>query len=152
MVEVALGFGAPILGRAQAAKIPTGLGADTVVSGPGDMFSLMRAAYVLERLTSGFTTHDALRAATVDGGRVTGLDVGTLGVGRPADIVLLRTDLLGMSPANDPVASVVLAADTRAVDTVLVAGNIVKQNGQLTNHTVSSVLAKLAESAGRILA
>ncbi len=151
VVEVELGFGAPVTGRALAAGVPTGLGADTVVSGPGDMFSLMRATYCLERLTSGFTTRDALRAATVVGGRVAGPDVGTLGVGRPADLVLLRTDLLGMAPANDPVGAIVLSADTRAMDTVLVAGKVVKRNGTLTRHTVSAVLATLAESAARIL-
>ncbi|MCA1655451.1 MAG: amidohydrolase family protein, partial [Pseudonocardiaceae bacterium] len=40
IVETELGFGSPITGRARAAGAPTGLGADTVVSGPGDMFSL----------------------------------------------------------------------------------------------------------------
>lgn len=151
VVEVELGFGAPVTGRALAAGVPTGLGADTVVSGPGDMFSLMRATYCLERMTSGFTTRDALRAATVEGARVAGLDVGTLGVGRPADLVLLRTDLLGMAPANDPVGAIVLSADTRAVDTVLVAGTVVKRGGTLTRHTVSTVLATLVGSAARIL-
>jgi cytosine/adenosine deaminase-related metal-dependent hydrolase len=146
VVEVALGFGTPITGRALAAGVPTGLGADTVVSGPGDMFSLMRATHGHE-----LSTRDALRAATVDGARVAGLDVGTLGVGRPADLVLLRTDLLGMAPATDPIGTIVLSADTRAVDTVLVAGQVVKRHGTLTRHTVSAVLATLAESTARIL-
>ena len=146
VVEVALGFGPPVTGRALAAGVPTGLGADTVVSGPGDMFSLMRATHGQE-----ISTRDALRAATVEGARVAGLDVGTLGVGRPADLVLLRTDLLGLAPVNDPIGTIVLSADTRAVDTVLVAGNVVKRHGELTRHTVSAVLATLAESAARIL-
>jgi cytosine/adenosine deaminase-related metal-dependent hydrolase len=146
VVEVALGFGTPITGRALAVGVPTGLGADTVVSGPGDMFSLMRATHGHE-----LSTRDALRAATVDGARVAGLDVGTLGVGRPADLVLLRTDLLGMAPATDPIGTIVLSADTRAVDTVLVAGQVVKRHGTLTRHTVSAVLATLAESTARIL-
>jgi cytosine/adenosine deaminase-related metal-dependent hydrolase len=73
-VEVALDIGRPPTGRARKAGAPTGLSADTVTSGPGDMFSLMRAAYVLERATDlDFTTADALRTATIEGAEVAGL-------------------------------------------------------------------------------
>lgn len=150
IVEVELGLGAPITGRAVAAGVPTGLGADTVVSGPGDMFSLMRAAYALARLDSDFTTRDALRAATVDGARTAGLDdVGTLRVGNHADLVLLRTDLPGVAPANDPVGAIVLSMDTSAVDTVMVGGRVVKRHGRL-DRDVPAVLATLAASATHV--
>ncbi|GAA4587144.1 amidohydrolase family protein [Planotetraspora phitsanulokensis] len=156
VVEVELGLGYPITGRATAAGAPVGLGADTVVSGPGDMFSLMRAAYSLERArpNTGFTTRDALRAATLDGARTAGLGdvVGSLGVGKQADLVLLRTDLLGVAPAHDAVGAVVLSADTRSVDTVVVGGRIVKRDGRLLDHVVEDVLAPLAESAARLAA
>jgi cytosine/adenosine deaminase-related metal-dependent hydrolase len=56
-----------------------------------------------------------------------------------------------MAPATDPIGTIVLSADTRAVDTVLVAGQVVKRHGTLTRHTVSAVLATLAESTARIL-
>ncbi len=154
LVEVELGLGVPVTGRALAAGAPIGLGADTVVSGPGDMFSLMRAAYALERgrPNTEFTTRDALRAATVDGARTAGLGdlVGTLGVGRQADLVLLRTDLPGVAPVHDPAGAVVLCADTRAVDTVIVAGRVVKRDGRLRHHDVAAVLSSLAESADRL--
>jgi cytosine/adenosine deaminase-related metal-dependent hydrolase len=156
VVEVELGLGTPVTGRALAAGAPTGLGADTVVCGPGDMFSLMRAAYSLERARPNpeFTTHDALRLATIEGARTAGLGdrVGTLGPGRQADLVLLRTDLLGMAPAHDPIGAVVLSADTRVVDTVIVAGEIVKQHGLLRHHDVAKVLTDLAASADRLTA
>jgi cytosine/adenosine deaminase-related metal-dependent hydrolase len=153
VVEMELGFGGPVTSRAVAAGVPVGLGADTVVSGPGDMFSLMRTAYAHARLDSGFTVPDALRAATVDGARVAGLDdLGTLALGSHADLVLLRTDLPGVAPAHDPVAAVVLSMDTRAVDTVVVGGRVVKRGGRLLGDTVTSVLARLAESAARVTA
>jgi cytosine/adenosine deaminase-related metal-dependent hydrolase len=153
IVEAELGIGAPITSRAWAAGVPTGLGADTVISGPGDMFSLMRSAYAFARLDSDFTTRDALRAATVVGARVAGVEgVGTLTPGSHADLVLLRTDLPGVAPANDPVGAIVLSMDTRAVDTVIVAGRIVKQDGRLVDENVTNVLAELAESAARVTA
>jgi len=152
IVEAELGLGAPITGRALAAGAPTGLGADTVVSGPGDMFSLMRAAYAMERLRSGLTTRDILGVATIGGARTAGLGdvVGSLAVGKQADLVLLRTDLPGVAPAHDPVGAIVLSMDTRAVDTVLVGGRIVKQDGRLLDHNVTKVLAALGESGMRV--
>jgi cytosine/adenosine deaminase-related metal-dependent hydrolase len=153
IVEAELGIGAPITSRAWAAGVPTGLGADTVISGPGDMFSLMRSAYAFARLDSDFTTRDALRAATVVGARVAGVEgVGTLTPGSHADLVLLRTDLPGVAPANDPVGAIVLSMDTRAVDTVIVGGRIVKRDGRLLDENVTNVLAELAESAARVTA
>jgi 5-methylthioadenosine/S-adenosylhomocysteine deaminase len=153
VVEAALRIGAPITARAVAAGVPTGLGADSVVCGPGDMFSLMRATYATARLETGLTTHDVLRAATVDGARAAGLDgVGSLRAGNHADLVLLRTDLPGVAPVHDAVAAIVLAMDTRAVDTVVVGGRIVKRDGQLCRPDVPAVLAGLAESAARVRA
>lgn len=156
-VEAALGIGPPPTGRARSAGIPTGLGADTVASGPGDMFSLMRAAYVLERgrpdgAGLGFTTADALRMATIEGAEVAGLAdaTGSLTPGKQADLLLLRTDTLGVAAAHDPIAAVVLSADTRNVDTVLVAGRVAKRGGELRDHDVPSLLASLSESAAHV--
>jgi cytosine/adenosine deaminase-related metal-dependent hydrolase len=159
IVEAELGIGHPATGRARANGMPTALGADTVMSAPGDMFNLMRAAYTLERVRPGgagmgFTTRDALRMATIEGAEVAGLGAitGSLRPGKQADLVLLRTDTLGMAPAHDPIGAVVLSADTSSVDTVLVGGRIVKRDGRLMHHDVASLLTALAESAGRLTA
>jgi cytosine/adenosine deaminase-related metal-dependent hydrolase len=153
VVEAVLGFGPPITERARAAGVPTGLSADTVLCGPGDMFSLMRSSYAIGRLDHDVSARDVLRAATVDGARAAcAEDVGSLRVGNHADIVLLRTDLPGIAPVHDPVASIVLAMDTRAVDTVLVGGRIVKRAGRLLRTDLPTVHGELAESAARITA
>jgi cytosine/adenosine deaminase-related metal-dependent hydrolase len=44
-----------------------------------------------------------------------------------------------MFPVNNPVASVALAANSSNVDTVIVAGEIVKAGGQLINVSVEKV-------------
>ncbi|TDD76776.1 amidohydrolase [Actinomadura darangshiensis] len=158
-IEAALNIGLAPTGRARAAGIPTALGADTVASGPGDMFGIMRAAYVLERgrpdgAGMGFTTADALRMATIEGAEVAGLaDVtGSLTPGKQADLLVLRTDTLGVAAAHDPIAAVVLSADTRNVDTVLVGGRVVKRGGVLQGQDVPSLLASLTDAAGHIAA
>jgi 5-methylthioadenosine/S-adenosylhomocysteine deaminase len=148
VVEPELGIGTPVTARARRAGVVTGLGADTVISGPGDMFSLMRADYVQAQT---LTTRDILRAATADGAKVAALDgVGTLTPGSHADIVLLRTDLPGVAPVHDPVASVVLAMDTRAVDTVIVGGQVVKRGGVLLAPNVTTLLTTLVASSARL--
>jgi cytosine/adenosine deaminase-related metal-dependent hydrolase len=153
IVEAAMDHGAAITGRSYALGIPTGLGADAVTSGPADMFSLMRYTYAAERLSDkGFTGSDVLRLATVDGARAAGLNnVGTLEPGAPADIVLLRTDRLGIVPAHDPVATVIQSGAASAVDTVLVAGRIVKKDGRLVGHDVPALIKELTASAEFIL-
>ncbi|NUR93266.1 MAG: amidohydrolase family protein, partial [Nonomuraea sp.] len=155
--EVTLGIGYPVSGRARAAGVPTGLSVDSVTCAPGDMFSLMRTAYVLERgrpdgAGTGFTTRDALRMATIEGAEVVGLgDVtGSLWPGKQADVVLLRTDTLGMAAAHDPIGAVVLNADPSAVETVLVGGRVVKRAGKMLHHDLAVVVASLAESAGTV--
>ncbi|MFI6918499.1 amidohydrolase family protein [Nonomuraea spiralis] len=155
--EMTLGIGYPVSGRARAAGVPTGLGIDTVTCAPGDMFSLMRAAYLLERgrpdgAGTGFTTRDVLRMATVEGAEVVGLGdvVGSLRPGKQADVLLLRTDTLGMAAAHDPIAAVVLNAGPSAVETVLVGGRVVKRDGQMLHQDLAAVLAALAESAGTV--
>jgi cytosine/adenosine deaminase-related metal-dependent hydrolase len=154
IVEVELGIGHPAPSRALAAGMPVSLSADTVASGPGDMFSLMRAAYALERTRGAeFTTRDALRMATLGGAEVMGLaDVtGSLTPGKQADLVLLRADTPAMAPAHDPVGAVVLSAGTSAVDTVLVGGRIVKRDGRLLADLAGPMTA-LAEAAKRLTA
>ncbi|MFP3961448.1 amidohydrolase family protein [Actinomadura fulvescens] len=155
--ETMLNIGYPPTGRARAAGLPTSLSGDTVASGPGDMFSLMRAAYMFERVRPdgaglGFTTRDVLCMATIEGAETLGLgDVtGSLRPGKQADLVMLRTDTLGMASAHDPIAAVVLCADTKSVDTVLVGGRIVKRGGRLLGHDIPAVLADIAESAARV--
>jgi cytosine/adenosine deaminase-related metal-dependent hydrolase len=153
LIETELGIGYPATGRARAAGIPTGLSADAVTSAPGDMFSLMRAAYVLERARgTDFTTRDVLRMATAEGAEVAGLGevTGALRVGHQADVILLRTDTLAMAPAHDPIGAIVLSADTSCVDTVLVAGRVVKRDGRLLHHDVATVLAALRESSAHV--
>jgi cytosine/adenosine deaminase-related metal-dependent hydrolase len=114
----------------------------------------MRSAYAFARLEDEtFGVREALRAATVDSAAAAGLDdVGSLREGNHADLVLLRTDLLGVAPAHDPVGAVVLSMDTRSVDTVVVGGRVVKRDGRLLDTDWTKVLAELANSAARVVA
>jgi 5-methylthioadenosine/S-adenosylhomocysteine deaminase len=71
--------------------------------------------------------------ATIEGPGPTGSTTrsGTLTPGKQADIVMLRTDRLNVTPLNDPATAVVTGMDTGNVDTVIIAGRVMKRGGRL---------------------
>ena len=76
-----------------------------------------------------------LEFATIDGARACGIDgkVGSLAVGKRADIILVRTDTFGMTPLNNPIGQFVYNAHPGLVDTILVDGKVVKRDGKMLN-------------------
>jgi cytosine/adenosine deaminase-related metal-dependent hydrolase len=163
-VEMLMGHGVPPTGRLVARGVRPSLSIDVVSSVPGEMFTQMRTALVQERILA-FTdtpddafaptlTHrDVLEFATIEGARACALDhkIGTITPGKQADIVLVRTDLINVAPIVDPVATVVISADTSNIDTVFVAGRIVKHNGQLVRVDLPSLLQRLNGARDHLL-
>jgi cytosine/adenosine deaminase-related metal-dependent hydrolase len=163
-VEMLMGHGVPPTGRLVARGVRPSLSIDVVSSVPGDMFTQMRTALVQERILA-FTetpdtafaptlTHrDVLEFATIDGARACALDhkVGSLRPGKQADIVMLRTDQVNVAPVIDPVATVVICADTSNIDTVMVAGRIVKHNGALVRLDLPRLLDRLGGARDHLL-
>src|SRR5262249_23415957 len=103
---------------------------------------------------SAVTCRDALAWVTTDAAKIAGLDdrIGSITPGKQADMILLRTDALNMTPMRDLVGCAVMQAATANVDTVLIAGRIVKQAGRLLVDDLAAKLAKLQGSGDRILA
>jgi len=147
-IEAQMGHGAPMVNRLHAAGVRTGLGVDVVTSTAGDMFSLMRATLMSSHVSPGprVTTADVLRLATMDGAATLGMAdrIGSLRPGKQADVVLLDATAPNLAGAHDPIAAVVLSAHPGNVDTVLVAGNVVKRDGRL----VSKMPTQIAEYTG----
>ncbi len=152
-VESQMGHGHPETGRFREFGITTGFGVDTVTDTPGDMFAVMRAAFAAERSRSGsLTTGEVLRMATVEGAAVLGMDdrIGSLQPGKQADIVILRAGDLGLAPVHDPIGAVVTSAGTANVETVIVAGRVVKRDGRLVHADTRRALDLVSRSAVRI--
>ncbi|QOV36672.1 amidohydrolase family protein [Streptomyces ferrugineus] len=154
--EAMLGIGRPVAGRYRRAGVTTGLGVDAVTSTPGDMFSLMRAALIASQVTDGaarLSVKDVLRMATLDGAAALGLAdrIGSLRPGKQADVILLRLDDLNVLTADrDPIAAVVTAAHPQNVDTVLVAGQVVKSDGRLTHGSLVRTADALRATAAAV--
>ncbi|MFJ9626812.1 amidohydrolase family protein [Streptomyces sp. NPDC101175] len=154
-VELKMGFGNPMTGRALAAGLRPTLSVDDVPSAGGDMFSTMRTAFAVQRgLDGGLRSRDLLAFTTVDAAASCGLATrtGSITPGKDADIILLRTDDLTVFPVTDPAATVVSAGHPGLVDTVLVTGRVVKRNGTLVDVDLPALKARLLASRDRIAA
>jgi len=154
-VELKMGFGWPETGRMLAAGLRPTFSIDDCPSAGGDMFATLRTAYAVQRgLDGGLNSRDLLEFATVDGARACGLSArtGSLTPGRDADIVLLRADDLSVFPFNNPAGTIVAAGHPGLVDTVLVAGRVVKRDGALVGVNLQTLKSSLLESRNRIAA
>ncbi|MDH3308807.1 MAG: amidohydrolase family protein, partial [Acidimicrobiia bacterium] len=129
-VEMMMGHGMPPIQKFLDRGLRPSLSIDVETNVPSDMFNQMRSVLALQRTLAAaggkdaMTARDVLASATIEGARANGLDdkVGTLTPGKQADIILLRTDRMNVTPLNDPAMAVVMGMDTSNVDTVLVAG------------------------------
>ena len=130
--------------------IPFGIGTDITSNNSADLFAAMRIGLQALRclyndrdgdvrgslpLGTPISCADALAWATTGGARALGLEtqIGSLSPGKQADVVLLRADSLGMVgwDREHPARTIVQQARPSDVDTVLVAGEIVKREGRL---------------------
>ena len=145
-VETLMGHGNPPTQKAIDMGIRPSLSVDVETSVPNDFFTQMRTVFSLQknevwaRRLAGdknppkfLTVREVLEFATVEGARANGLErkIGTLTPGKDADIILLRTDRLNVMPMNNAVGAVVTSMGPQNVDTVLIAGKVMKRNGQL---------------------
>jgi 5-methylthioadenosine/S-adenosylhomocysteine deaminase len=128
---------------------------DVCCSVGGEMFTQMRtlmaatrgAAHAAAMAERKFvdplpvSTRDVLEFATLQGARTCGLEkiTGSLTPGKQADIVLIETDALNMFPVNNPVGAVVMDAHVGNVESVLVAGRVVKRGGRLVGVDLAEV-------------
>src|SRR5437763_5931828 len=160
-VETLMGHGSPPIQKAIDMGIRPSLSVDVETSVPNDFFTQMRTVFSLQknevwakRLAGDknppkfLTVREVLEFATIEGARANGLDkkIGSLTPGKEADIIMLRTDLLNVMPINNAVGAVVTSMTARNVDTVMIAGKIMKRNGVLVGVDMNRV-AKLGREA-----
>jgi 5-methylthioadenosine/S-adenosylhomocysteine deaminase len=128
---------APIVPMARQG-VNLGLGTDGAASNNRlDILQEMRLASLLAKGSSGqadaFGAHRALRMATLDGARALGLDreIGSIEVGKSADLCALRMDDSLLSPCYDQASLLVYSAGREHVSDVWVAGKACVSDGVL---------------------
>jgi cytosine/adenosine deaminase-related metal-dependent hydrolase len=164
--QIGLESAIPAIDEALRAGIRPGLSIDVEVALPSDMFTQMRTLLTIQRMLAvnsayvgrtappRITTRDVLEFATIHGAHANGLgDVtGSLTPGKQADLLIIAADDVNNMPLNDAVGTVVLGADSRNVEAVLVAGHVVKWNRALVGVDMQAVKNEVIASRDRILA
>jgi len=166
-VELQMGFGESLTGRLCQRGSPLSIGTDVEPAVKSDMFACMRSTLQAQRHADNCRTlrstgqvpatctigcRQALEWATINGAKMARLEqrVGSLAPGKQADLILLRKDDLNLSPLHDPIASLVMHAGPENVDTVLIAGRVMKRNGRLVYADLARKCAALASSGERL--
>ncbi len=152
-----LGTGIAPVRQLLDAGVPVGLGLD----GPGTsesglMVEELRQAVLLARARGGpkaLSVREALWMATMGGARCLGraAEIGSLEVGKLADIALWRLDGLGHVGIADPVAALVLGPPA-PVARLIVQGSEVVVNGELRTADLAEVVHSLDDTCRRVAA
>jgi 5-methylthioadenosine/S-adenosylhomocysteine deaminase len=143
------------------------LGIDLDTAFGSDLFGEMQALFGQQRAAMRYrrfrgeanvpapiSVEAVLEAATVNGARAAGLEssIGTLTPGKQADVIMVRTNGVGVFPVTNAIGTIVQAVERSDVDTVIVAGEIRKHAGKLVGIDVAKLQADVNASRDYLLA
>jgi 5-methylthioadenosine/S-adenosylhomocysteine deaminase len=136
--------------------INVGIGSDHACSGITDIVQEMllfagtyKETHMNPRVIA---PEQVVEMATINGARCAGLEdkIGSVEVGKDADLVLFDTTYPEWQPLFNPVSNLVYSATGNSVADVFVAGERVVSGGHLTKQDESEVLRLVAETMQRI--
>lgn len=137
--------------------VPVALGTDGSAShNSQDLLETLKTAVLLAKVGSGDTTAllpmDALRMVTTTGAKIMGRDdIGQLVPGFKADITLVNLNKVHAMPVHHPDSALVYNCNGPDVDTVLVNGQVLLDNGKLTMLDEESLLEDCRWAAKELL-
>ena len=130
------------------AGVNVALGTDGAASNNRlDLFAEMRLAALLakghSRQADVLPAHQALAMATINGARALGLEheIGSLEVGKAADIVAVDLSSIETSPCFDVASHLVYAASREHVSHVWIAGKMLLDNRTITHLNLDAIRA-----------
>ena len=162
-MEMTQGHGYPITGRLRALGSAPSLGVDLESGISGDMFTVVRMAMGMQRAidnansktehgklpdTSTIHCREALEWITIRGAQALNLEdrIGSLKVGKKADLVIIRATDLNMVPIHDPVSTVVMQTSLHNIDTVIINGQVKKKDGKILFENLDAYKSQLEKS------
>ncbi|OBU14196.1 amidohydrolase family protein [Photobacterium aquimaris] len=120
-------------------QLPMGLGTDgPMSSNQVDLWRTLSYAANMQRLKHNDRTimipEQVIELATIGGARALHMEdkIGSLEVGKKADIIIVETQSANMMPNYNPYATLVYQANPSNVSTTIVNGNIVMEQRQMT--------------------
>lgn len=95
------------------------------------------------------TAYQTLQMATINGACALGLDdtIGSLEVGKEADLILVDTAAAHLQPVHDPVSAIVYSAQASDVRTVFCAGKLLYNDRRMVSLDTEEILQRAAEAA-----
>lgn len=151
-----LGAGVARVSYLRDAGVPVGLGVDGAASNEASsLLEEARHALLFARALGGpsaLTVRDALAMATIGGAQVLGWDaeIGSLEVGKQADLAVWRVDGLAHADIVDPVAGLVLG-ERPPLELLLVAGQPVVERDRLVRVDEEELAARAASASRALL-
>ncbi len=140
-----------------AAGVDLGLGTDGPASNNDlSLWQEMDTAAKLHKVNTFDPTvvsaREAVRMATIGGARALDLDdrIGSLEVGKRADLIVVTTDGLHQSPASDPYSLLVYSTTAADVRTVVVDGKVVVDEGAVLTVDVDGVRRRAVQLRQKI--
>ncbi|MEM2463775.1 MAG: amidohydrolase [Candidatus Bathyarchaeia archaeon] len=153
-----LGLGAAKVKELVDLGVNVALGTDGPASNNTlDMFEAMKFAALLQkhvyRDPSVLSAYQVLKMATLNGAKALGLDgiIGSLEVGKRADIVLVDLSKPHLTPVHDVYATLVYSARGSDVDTVIVDGEVLMENRRVQKLNEKTVIEKAEKHAADLL-
>ena len=127
-------------------RIPMGLGTDgPMSSNQVDLWRTLSYAANMQRLKHNDRTimipEQVIELATIGGARALHMDdkIGSLEVGKKADVIIVETQSANMMPNYNPYATLVYQANPSNVTTTIVNGNIVMEQRQMMHVDTADV-------------
>lgn len=153
-----VGSGLARLGPMRAHGVNVGIGTDaSLASDSLNMYEAIRLASFISRIqspqyTEWLTADEVFSMGTEGSARALGLhdSIGRLAAGYKADIVFLDLTHVNYVPLNDAVRQVVFSENGAAVDSVMIGGCMVLEQGQLNTVDEASLRADVAEALARL--
>lgn len=120
------------------------------------MFEDMKIASLLQKVSSFdpavLSAERVFKMATINGAKALGLEneIGTIEVGKKADLVLVNMKVSHLTPFRNPVSHIVYAAEGCDIDTVICNGEILMEDRKLQMLDEAEII-EIAEAASEDL-
>jgi len=154
VANMKLASGVPKIHDLLKLGLTVGIGTDgAACNNSFDMFESMKFAALLQKIcymnSTVLPAEKVLRMATIEGARALELEkiVGSLEVGKKADLILINGEKPHFIPMHDVYANLVYSAQGSDVDTVIVDGEILMENRKVKTLNESEVMEKAQKTA-----
>ena len=157
LANLKLGSGVAPIRKLKNAGANIALGCDGVASADtADMFSAFKAASLIHKIGTHdyrewVSAHEVMHMATHGAARSSLMqdEVGSIEVGKQADIILLDRYHWGFIPLHDPIQQIAFSADQEAVRTSIVGGRVVMRERKLALVDEEAIRMEISEAAER---